>query len=309
MFEHCWLIVLRGRMLRRLRPALHASQILSHRLLRYASRAPAPRAARDLARARHARLDLRRRARGASSRCCSRPLAGVAIARYYVLITWATVVALVELPASRGAGDLEASPRGRGEPGASTSPSPEPALVAREPGARGRRRSRSSSTAARCSTGRCASARTARDFELLKLRTMVVGAETMGAGLAVNRGDARITRVGRVLRRLSIDELPQLWNVVRGEMSIDRAAADAPLPGRALRRAPAPPARREARASPAGRRSTAARSCPGPSGSSSTSGTSSTARRPSTCGSCCGRRSRSSAAPTRARRGGWTPAD
>jgi lipopolysaccharide/colanic/teichoic acid biosynthesis glycosyltransferase len=58
------------------------------------------------------------------------------------------------------------------------------------------------------------------DFELLKLRTMVVGAETMGAGLAVNRGDDRITRVGRMLRKLSLDELPQLWNVVRGEMSV-----------------------------------------------------------------------------------------
>ena len=58
------------------------------------------------------------------------------------------------------------------------------------------------------------------DFELLKLRTMVVGAETMGAGLSVNRGDTRITRVGRVLRKLSLDELPQLWNVVRGEMSV-----------------------------------------------------------------------------------------
>jgi lipopolysaccharide/colanic/teichoic acid biosynthesis glycosyltransferase len=58
------------------------------------------------------------------------------------------------------------------------------------------------------------------DFELLKLRTMVVGAETIGAGYAVNQGDSRITRAGRVLRRLSLDELPQLWNVIRGEMSV-----------------------------------------------------------------------------------------
>ena len=58
------------------------------------------------------------------------------------------------------------------------------------------------------------------DFELLKLRTMVVGAEHQGAGFAVAKGDARITRAGRILRRLSIDELPQLWNVVRGEMSV-----------------------------------------------------------------------------------------
>lgn len=58
------------------------------------------------------------------------------------------------------------------------------------------------------------------DFELLKLRTMIVGAERQGAGYAVDRGDTRITRTGRVLRRLSLDELPQLWNVVRGEMSV-----------------------------------------------------------------------------------------
>jgi lipopolysaccharide/colanic/teichoic acid biosynthesis glycosyltransferase len=58
------------------------------------------------------------------------------------------------------------------------------------------------------------------DFDVLKLRTMVVGAESMGAGFAVDQGDRRITRVGRVLRRTSIDELPQLWNVLRGDMSV-----------------------------------------------------------------------------------------
>jgi lipopolysaccharide/colanic/teichoic acid biosynthesis glycosyltransferase len=58
------------------------------------------------------------------------------------------------------------------------------------------------------------------DFELLKLRTMVVGAESIGAGYAVDAGDTRITRAGRVLRRLSLDELPQLWNVIRGDMSV-----------------------------------------------------------------------------------------
>ena len=58
------------------------------------------------------------------------------------------------------------------------------------------------------------------DFELLKLRTMIVGAEQQGAGYAVDKGDSRITRVGRFLRRTSIDELPQLWNVVRGDMSV-----------------------------------------------------------------------------------------
>jgi lipopolysaccharide/colanic/teichoic acid biosynthesis glycosyltransferase len=62
--------------------------------------------------------------------------------------------------------------------------------------------------------------RDGQEFELLKLRTMVVGAEQQGAGYAVNVGDPRITRVGRLLRRLSIDELPQLWNVVLGDMSL-----------------------------------------------------------------------------------------
>jgi lipopolysaccharide/colanic/teichoic acid biosynthesis glycosyltransferase len=57
-------------------------------------------------------------------------------------------------------------------------------------------------------------------FELYKLRTMVAGAETMGAGLAVDEGDKRITRLGAWLRRTSFDEVPNLINVLRGEMSL-----------------------------------------------------------------------------------------
>jgi lipopolysaccharide/colanic/teichoic acid biosynthesis glycosyltransferase len=59
-----------------------------------------------------------------------------------------------------------------------------------------------------------------RPFELWKLRTMVRGAETLGAGIYVLEGDARITRVGRLLRRYSLDELPNLVNVLRGEMAV-----------------------------------------------------------------------------------------
>jgi lipopolysaccharide/colanic/teichoic acid biosynthesis glycosyltransferase len=57
-------------------------------------------------------------------------------------------------------------------------------------------------------------------FQIYKLRTMVTGAEFQGAGLAISAGDSRITRMGRLLRRTSLDELPNLWNVLRGEMSI-----------------------------------------------------------------------------------------
>ena len=62
--------------------------------------------------------------------------------------------------------------------------------------------------------------RDGREFDVLKLRTMVAGAERMGAGLAVDAGDTRITRVGALLRRSSLDELPNLVNVIRGEMSL-----------------------------------------------------------------------------------------
>jgi lipopolysaccharide/colanic/teichoic acid biosynthesis glycosyltransferase len=56
-------------------------------------------------------------------------------------------------------------------------------------------------------------------FDLLKLRTMVDGAEHIGAGLAINENDSRVTRVGALLRRTSLDELPNLLNVIRGELS------------------------------------------------------------------------------------------
>jgi lipopolysaccharide/colanic/teichoic acid biosynthesis glycosyltransferase len=62
--------------------------------------------------------------------------------------------------------------------------------------------------------------RDGRPFMIYKLRTMVRGAEFTGAGLAIQQGDDRITRVGAFLRRYSLDELPNLWNVLRGEMSI-----------------------------------------------------------------------------------------
>jgi lipopolysaccharide/colanic/teichoic acid biosynthesis glycosyltransferase len=57
-------------------------------------------------------------------------------------------------------------------------------------------------------------------FAIYKLRTMVRGAEFIGAGLAIQEGDERITALGRFLRRYSLDEIPNLWNVLRGEMSI-----------------------------------------------------------------------------------------
>ena len=66
-------------------------------------------------------------------------------------------------------------------------------------------------------------------FELLKLRTMVAGSDPVGVGTAVTRDDPRVTHAGRILRRFSIDEVPQVLNVLRGEMSL---VGPRPLPVR-----------------------------------------------------------------------------
>lgn len=72
-----------------------------------------------------------------------------------------------------------------------------------------------------------------RPFTLVKLRTMVKDAEKKGAGLAIERNDARITRVGNILRKTSLDEVPQLWNVLIGDMSF---VGPRPLPVSYLQR-------------------------------------------------------------------------
>lgn len=59
-----------------------------------------------------------------------------------------------------------------------------------------------------------------KTFKVFKFRTMVVGAENIGLGLAVAKDDPRITRVGCILRQWTLDELPQLINVLKGDMSI-----------------------------------------------------------------------------------------
>ena len=62
--------------------------------------------------------------------------------------------------------------------------------------------------------------RDGREFEMLKLRTMMLGSDPVGVGTVVARDDPRVTRAGRLLRRTSLDEIPNLVNVLRGEMAI-----------------------------------------------------------------------------------------
>lgn len=59
-----------------------------------------------------------------------------------------------------------------------------------------------------------------RVFNMLKFRSMVVNAEHVGTGLFNYENDPRVTKVGRILRNTSIDELPQLFNIIKGDMSV-----------------------------------------------------------------------------------------
>lgn len=59
-----------------------------------------------------------------------------------------------------------------------------------------------------------------KEFTFYKFRSMTVGAEFTGSGVYSGKNDSRVTKVGKILRATSIDELPQLWNIIKGDMSI-----------------------------------------------------------------------------------------
>ena len=218
MFEHCWLIVLRGHILRGLGPR-YTLQILSHRILRYASGLlHLVLLASTLALVVAGRGVVYDVALVAQLALVLGALAGVGIARYYVAHQLGDRGRARPLPASwrprnLGRGGGHALNRALDVAGAAVVLALASPLLAL------------SAIAVKLDGGPVLYRQTrvgkdGADFELLKLRTMVVGAEHIGAGFAVNRGDARITAAGRLLRRLSIDELPQLLNVLRGEMSL-----------------------------------------------------------------------------------------
>ena len=244
MFEHCWLIVLRGKMLRRLGP-VYLLEIVSHRLLRYGSGILHVAAARLVARARRRGLGLRRRRSPRSS---------------------LLLLAARARRASASPATTRSSPGRRSSRSGTTSAAASPRTwerprdaVNRALDVDDRRRSGSSLSSPFLALGALAVkledrgpvlyrqtrvGKDGADFELLKLRTMVVGAERRAPALRSTRAIRGSRGSGRVLRRLSLDELPQLWNVVRGEMSMIGPRPTLRYQVDAVRRAPAAPARR-----------------------------------------------------------------
>ena len=227
MMSHGWPIVVRGGMLSpRGYDPLYAVMIVSHRLLRYLSPFLHVIALVTSAAARRPRLDLHcrtrpparapaRRAGGAG--CPVAAAAGGALLRPHHGIARRRAVGLDAERHGRGLGAgggdamssrvLDVVLAGLG----SIASAPLVALLAlvirlETPGHPIYRQTRVG--------------RDGESFEIFKLRTMVRGAEFTGAGLAIQEGDDRITRVGAFLRRFSLDELPNLWNVLRGEMAI-----------------------------------------------------------------------------------------
>ena len=204
MFEHCWEITLRGSMLKRLPPG-YLVEVISHRVLRYGSGVLHLLLLAMLARARRRRARLPGRARrpAPADRRCGRRRRDRPLLRARHLGDRRRAL---ELPAPRRPGHLGSGGRHAlkraldvaiaGAGLALASPVLALAALAVKLDDRGPVLFRQTRVG-----------RTGEDFELLlKLRTMVVGAERQGAGFAVDKGDPRITRVGRLLRRTSIDE-------------------------------------------------------------------------------------------------------
>ncbi len=227
MMSHGWPIVLRGGMLSpRGYDPLYALMIFSHRVLRYATAVPALDRPRHQPRAARARLDLR----GGGGR----PGGGAARRRAGSGGSEPSVPGRPLLRADHGVAGCRtvglAGPRDRSGLGARRGdPLSKRALdllIAVPAAAPDRAGGGAARLLIRLESKGAAIYRQTRvgldgqPFEIFKLRTMIAGAEFVGAGLAIQQGDDRITRLGTWLRRYSLDELPNLWNVVRGDMSI-----------------------------------------------------------------------------------------